>query len=327
VDTGKVRKAVIVGCGAVAESSYAQALKQVPNLRPAFACDVDRTAAERVAAMLGAQVADYAEALGRSDVVIIATPPASHFELARQAIAAGREILCEKPFVGTGEEARALVRESAERDVSIHVGHFRRCFPALRAARDLVGTGLLGRVAKLEVVEGGRFAWVSRSRYVERDPHGGVLFDTGSHGLDMALFAAGLDAVDLTVEVERVRRDRPEPSHELEADLSLLTGAVRIPVRIQLSRFRALANRVRISCEAGTVDVSTSPRDRFRVWGPLGSTVSYTGIRQPDFQTTFLEQLHRIFGPLTGGDEFAAQRFVNLTDILETVCLAPGEAL
>lgn len=323
----RVQSVALVGCGAVAELSYAKALTRVPNLRAAFACDLDSGAAERVAAMLDAEVVGFAEALERAEVIIIATPPASHFDLASKAIAAGRTVLCEKPFVSSAQEARDLVAQARACGVALYVGHFRRCFPALRGARDLIGSGALGAVREVDVAEGGRFAWASRSRYVETDPHGGVLFDTGSHALDMALFATSLDEAELAVDGVRVRRERPEPAHEVSAEFLVGAEGRTIPMRVRFSRYRVLANRVRIICDGGTVDVSTLPRDRFRVWGPSGSSLMYGSARDPDFQTTFLEQLHRIFGPLDGAQDFAAERFVGLTGILEAIAATAGEAI
>jgi len=320
----EARTAALVGCGAVAELSYAKALKRLPALRTRFVCDLNTESARRVAAMLDAEVVDFAEALERAQVIIVATPPASHFGLVGQAIEAGRTVLCEKPFVATAQQANDLVRCAADRHVDLFVGHFRRCYPAVRAARDLVATRALGEVLAIDVVEGGRFAWPSRSRYVEEDRAGGVLFDTGSHAIDMALFMAGLDTAPLVVDVQHVRRDRQEPAHEIAAEFTINCDGRAVRAKAHLSRFRVLGNRIRLLCERATLDVSTAPRDRFRIWGLPSTALVYAGTRSPDFQSTFLEQLRRIFGPMEGGEDFKADRFLGLTAILEGIATAVG---
>src|SRR6185503_15210673 len=61
---------------------------------------------ERMAEMLAAV---------RPDVVVIATPTATHYALVREALEAGAHVLCEKPLCVKPEDADALVRLAAER--------------------------------------------------------------------------------------------------------------------------------------------------------------------------------------------------------------------
>ena len=70
-------------------------------------------------------VASAAElfAKARPDVVHIVTPPASHAELALQAIAAGCHVYVEKPFTPTAAEAAEILAKAAERGVTVCAGH------------------------------------------------------------------------------------------------------------------------------------------------------------------------------------------------------------
>jgi predicted dehydrogenase len=56
---------------------------------------------------------------GRIDAAIIATPPDTHFPLASRLLAAGRHVLCEKPFTVLPEDAEALVAQADVGDLRV----------------------------------------------------------------------------------------------------------------------------------------------------------------------------------------------------------------
>jgi predicted dehydrogenase len=307
----------IVGCGAVAQRVYAVTLPRVPAVRTAFVCDLDRQAARALARRLDARVASFEEICARADAVIIATPPSSHLALVGQSLERRRIVVCEKPFAGRAADAAALVERAQRSGSRLHVAHFRRLFPAAGLARRLIAGGALGGLRRIDVAEGSRFDWGPRSDYPSRDPLGGVLFDTGSHALDMALYAAGLDERPLAVRVRAVRRDRPEPAHELDAEFDLEGDFPAVAARLRLSRYRALANRIRFELEGGTLDLSTRLRETARLGGPRGSAVRAAPPGAATVFDCFVAQWNAVFSP---GDELlAARRFIGLTAVLEAL--------
>lgn len=311
----------LVGCGAVVQNNYARALPGIQGLRVVAVHDLDLKAAADAAMRFGAVAMDFDSLCDRVDAVIIATPPSSHLALVLSCVDRGLTVVCEKPFVSRASEAAMVVSRSQEKDVPVFVGHLRRTFPSVRLARDLIASGAFGKVQRLQLIEGGRFAWDTSSNYVANDVSGGVLFDTGSHTVDMGLFISGLDREEFEVRVSRVSRDRAEPSHELKAEALLDGGYGTVGLDLHVSRHRVLANRVRVVLERGTVDVSVGPRDRVRVSGPLGSAVLPTGPLAADFNGYFTEQFVRIFVERRA-DEFRAARFVGLTKVLEAIASA-----
>ena len=87
---------------------------------------------------------DDALALPGVDAVTIATPPHTHAPLALQAIAAGRHVLCEKPFAASADEAR-LVLAAAEAAGVVHLlGTEFRWDPGQAGLARAVGSGLVG---------------------------------------------------------------------------------------------------------------------------------------------------------------------------------------
>ena len=308
----------IIGCGAVAQTLYARTLPRSAGVRVAYVHDVNDAAARTLAAQFGARVAGLEEICRSVDAVIIATPPSTHFQLVQAALAGAAVVVCEKPFVATVAQAETLVATATKLGRLLYVGHLRRTFDAVAMVRSVVSSGALGRVRSLDVAEGGRFSWDAASEYLTSDPFGGVLFDTGSHAIDMALHASGLDEGPVAPVVKWVRRDRPEPSHEVDALLDLETVDGPVELRVRLSRYEALANRVRIGCDAGTLDLSVGLRSAVRLTGPSGSTVIRGQSRHENLEDAMTEQWRMIFGG-RGAETFEARRFVGLTGILESL--------
>ncbi|WP_029433915.1 Gfo/Idh/MocA family protein [Blastococcus sp. URHD0036] len=108
--------------------------------------DPERTRRRADRLGIGAACSSLEEALclPRSDVVVIATPPATHAALAEEAIAAGRPVLVEKPFALDVEEARRLEAAARAAGVVALVGHEFRFAPERVTMQHVVRTGLLG---------------------------------------------------------------------------------------------------------------------------------------------------------------------------------------
>ncbi|MEE9552888.1 MAG: Gfo/Idh/MocA family oxidoreductase [candidate division Zixibacteria bacterium] len=80
------------------------------------------------------------------DAVVIATPPASHFELASSAMKAGKDVFVEKPLVLNIEDGRKLVSMAREKDRILMVGHIMEYHPATLKLKEYIENDKLGRV-------------------------------------------------------------------------------------------------------------------------------------------------------------------------------------
>jgi len=80
------------------------------------------------------------------DAVVIATPAGTHYELVKKALAAGKDVLVEKPLALKAEEGEELVRLAEEKGRILMVGHILHYHPAVRALKKLVLSGALGRI-------------------------------------------------------------------------------------------------------------------------------------------------------------------------------------
>lgn len=90
----------------------------------------------------------YDEILADSAIsaVVLATPPATHFCLARKALEAGKPVWIEKPLALSMEEGRELVALSETKGTVLFVDHTFLYDPAIRKIRELIAGGELGRI-------------------------------------------------------------------------------------------------------------------------------------------------------------------------------------
>ena len=77
---------------------------------------------------------------------MIATPVSSHFELAMQALRAGKHVLVEKPLASSSEQARRLIDEADRRGRVLMVDHTFVYTGAVRKIRELIDAGELGEL-------------------------------------------------------------------------------------------------------------------------------------------------------------------------------------
>lgn len=140
----------VVGCGywgknLVRNFSQLGALRVVCD-----ATEAGRATAQRLAP--AARVcSSFADVLRLPDVqgIVLATPAATHFDLARQVLAAGKDLFVEKPMALCVSEGRQILQEAREAKRVVMVGHILEYHPAILALRDLIGAGKLGRIRYL----------------------------------------------------------------------------------------------------------------------------------------------------------------------------------
>jgi predicted dehydrogenase len=82
----------------------------------------------------------------RVDAVVIVTPVSTHYDLALQALRAGKHVMVEKPLTSTSEQAARLVEEAEKRKLVLHVDHTFVYTGAVRKMRELVTSDALGEI-------------------------------------------------------------------------------------------------------------------------------------------------------------------------------------
>lgn len=122
------------------------------------------------------------------DAVVIATPVASHYRLARQALEAGKHVLVEKPMCATTEEAHDLVQMAEARERVLMVDHTFLFTGAVQKIRKMVEEGELGRISYIDSMR------VNLGLF---QPDVNVLWDLGPHDLSVIDHVLGEDPIHI----------------------------------------------------------------------------------------------------------------------------------
>jgi scyllo-inositol 2-dehydrogenase (NADP+) len=195
------------------------------------------------------RVGTFDELLEQSDLVVVATPNTTHFEMAAAALKAGKHVVVDKPLTVTLGEADELIALARERQRLLTVFHNRRWDSDFLTVRKLLRQ--LSEVMLFEAHWDRFRPEIKRGWREEPQPGGGVLSDLGPHMIDQALVLFGMsDAVSADVLAQR-------PGAEVDDyfDLTLHYGERRLCLR----------------CSS----LVAQPRPRFAIHGAAASFVKY----------------------------------------------------
>jgi scyllo-inositol 2-dehydrogenase (NADP+) len=191
-------------------------------------------------------------ALPDLDLIVISTPPATHFQLAMQALEAGKHVVLDKPFVATSDEARRLIELARARSRILSVYQNCRWDGDFQTVQQILATKELGRLVTFES-RYDRYRPGPRTKpWQEKTlPGNGVLHDLGAHLVDQALVLFGTpEAIAADVRLER--------------DAAVVNDA--FAVTLYYPRLRVLLSSTMLARTAGP---------RFVIHGTLGSFVKY----------------------------------------------------
>ena len=189
---GTIRVALI-GYGRAGQTFHTPLLQLTPGFELAVVVS-SRPAQVRADLAQATVVATPADALTDAaiDLVVIATPTATHGELAAAALEAGKHVVVDKPIAASLDVARRLGALAARRQRVLATFHNRRWDGDFLALAEIVRSGALGEITHVES-HFDRFRPVVRDRWRERPgPGSGVWNDLGPHLADQALQLFGL---------------------------------------------------------------------------------------------------------------------------------------
>jgi 1,5-anhydro-D-fructose reductase (1,5-anhydro-D-mannitol-forming) len=135
--------------------------------------------------------------------VYVATPVFLHAPQTIQSLRAGKHVLCEKPMAMNEAEARSMVQAAEESGRTFGVAYYRRTYPKLRRAKQLLDAGAIGKPVLAELTSHG---WFEENKLSEKETErendrnwlldpakagGGPLYDIASHRIDVLNFLFG----------------------------------------------------------------------------------------------------------------------------------------
>ncbi len=183
----------LIGFGLAGQSFHAPVIRAVPGLE--LACILERSGSRARGKYPQVRVVRALEELLADESIrlcVIATPNASHFDLARRCLLAGKDVVVDKPFTPTSAEASELIRLAREQNRLLTVYQIRRWDGDFQTVRKIVESGAPGRVVEYEARYDRFRPGLKADAWRERPgPGSGVLFDLGPHLIDQALVLFG----------------------------------------------------------------------------------------------------------------------------------------
>ncbi len=247
----------LIGFGLAGRIFHAPFITTVPGLR--LAAIVQRTgncAAEAYPeSTTGVRILRSVDALLADEtvrLVVVGTPNPTHFELAKQCLMAGKDVVIDKPFTTTSAEAQELLSLAKANGRLLAPFHNRRWDGDFLTVQQILAMGKLGRVTTYES-HFDRYRPVPRAgTWKESGELGnGLLFDLGPHLADQALALFGSPEA-ITADI---RCDRDHSEIEDAFDITL-----------HYPRMRAILRSTMIAA---------SPAPRFTLHGTHGSYVKH----------------------------------------------------
>lgn len=245
-------KVTLLGYGYAGRTLHAPLIASVPGLELVAVCSGD--AAKVLADFPGIKVSRSLDDLLSStpvDIIVIATPNHTHFDLARRALLAGKHVVVDKPFTVTTSQARELKSLAEQNKLVLSVFHNRRWDADFLTLRGIISSGKLGRLVSFES-RFDRYRPEVRARWREQAGDGsGLWYDLGPHLLDQALQLFGCPIA-------------------IQADLAMQRDHAQA-----VDHFQVLLNyaNLRVTLHAGMLVAAETPR--YVLTGEFGSYTKY----------------------------------------------------
>lgn len=176
-------KAGIAGCGKIARRFVPEA-GFVNGIEITGAYDIDNTASADFASAnnLKKIYPSYEALLADVDAVYISTPHLSHYSLAKQALLAGKHVLCEIPLVLEEKQARELYALAEQQGTVLMEAHKTAHCPAFNHLMVMIKSGAIGEVVDIEASLSRLLPDKTRREFDSKQA-GGSMYESGVYPL------------------------------------------------------------------------------------------------------------------------------------------------
>ena len=190
----KVRFAV-VGAGAFG-ANHLRVLKESADAKLVAVVDTDQARSAEAAEKYGcAVVKDISELRGQVDAAVVAVPTSAHAEIGCRLLAAGIDVLVEKPIAGDLREAQLLIDTAEASGLVLQVGHLERFNPAILTLQTKVTLPLFFEIHRMSL-------FTPRSLDVD------VVLDLMIHDIDVVLALTQLEPDEIRAAGIRILSER-----------------------------------------------------------------------------------------------------------------------
>jgi predicted dehydrogenase len=254
----------ILGAARIAPQAVVKPARRVSGVEAAAVAARDPERARKFATKHGIPtVHDSYDALladDSIDAVYNPLPNGLHAHWTERALAAGKHVLCEKPFTANAEEAEAVAKSAASSGLVVMEAFHYRYHPVAQRMLDFVRSGELGAIAHIDSAMCIPLPLPGDIRY-QYALAGGAVMDVGCYALHMNRLLAGEEPEVVSA---RVKLARPNVDRWAQAELRYPSGTTGTMSCALLSA-RVLSIRIQVRGERGTL----------RVFNPTGPQFGY----------------------------------------------------
>lgn len=136
------------------------------------------------------------------DAVYIGTPHTAHFDNAKDALLAGKHVLCEKPATVNPEQLQELIDIATSKQLFFMEAMWTYFLPAVQTAKQWVEQGRIGKIKHIKADFGYPIPYEEESRMYHPDLAGGCLYDMGIYSLAIANYFTRGDLNDAVVHAQ-----------------------------------------------------------------------------------------------------------------------------
>lgn len=214
------------------------------------------------------------------DAVHICTPNAQHFPMAKDALEAGKHVMCEKPLATTVEEATELAALAQKRSLRNGVCHNLRYYPMVQQMRHMCEGGDLGEILVIQGTYSQDWLLYDTDWNWRVDSRAGgpsrCMADIGSHWFDMAEHITGLRVTSLCADLQTFHPTRKQPKHSVETFANkMLAAEDYLETPVDTEDFGAvifrMGERTRGSVTASQVSAGRKNRLSIEIYGTKSS--------------------------------------------------------
>jgi len=261
-------KVAVIGCGSIAKyrhiPEYA-ALEEVEFV--AFVDPIIERAEEYASKHGGQAFADYTEMLEavKPAAVSVCTPNYLHAEMSIAAANAGAHVLVEKPMAVTDEEAAAMIEAAKANNVKLMVGHNQRFMPPHQKAKEILESGVLGKVLTFRTSFGhpgpdgwsidGADSWFFR----KEEAIMGAMGDLGVHKSDLIRYLLDDEVSEVAAFIGTLDKKDTESDDNASCVLRMKSGAIGTLVA-SWTYYKGEDNSTVLWCENGVMKLCTDPQ-------------------------------------------------------------------
>ncbi len=211
-------RVAVIGTGYLGRH-HARVFSEIEETELVGVVDLDKERAGEIAEQYRCQAfVDYRDVLPHVDALSIVTPTTTHYEIAMNSLQAGKDLLVEKPFTRTIEEAEALIAEAEGSGRIIQVGHLERFNPVVLYIE--------------EKLKGPRFFEAERlSPFLGRGTDVDITLDLMIHDIDIILSLCRSPIIDIRAVGAKVLTDKIDVAKawlEMEDGTKALVTASRL---------------------------------------------------------------------------------------------------